>query len=53
MKEVILIVRLWAPDNLDDAGICDFVQDVLDEHLEHGIKDAEVYLQEDEDASES
>jgi len=44
MKQLTLLVRLWAPDNLDDAGICDFVQDVLDDHLEHGIKDAEVYL---------
>jgi len=46
MREITMIVRCWAPDQLDPAGVCDFIQDILDDHLEHGIKDAEVYLDE-------
>jgi hypothetical protein len=49
MRQLTLLVRLWAPDNLDPVGVVDEVQQVLDMGLEHGIKDAEVYLDEGDD----
>lgn len=52
MKEVHLCVRVWAPIDMSESDVCNYVQDCMDHELDRRpevLKDAEVYLDEVED----